>query len=132
MVREGVMNKEKIENMKAGREMDALVWQALNDHTLNVLTCRHVDGDIQPNAGYPIGHISPPPYSTDISAAWLVVEKMHDSGWASSIENDIHQYNCDFSNVEGIHAMVRMYGYTAMLAICRAAIMAKLHEVQNG
>ena len=72
---------EKIETMQAGREMDALVWLALNGKPLDsLMTCRHVDGDIQPHAGYPVGHISPPDYSTDIAAAWEIVEAFR-RGW---------------------------------------------------
>ena len=54
------------------RELDALIWLWLNDKPLDLLKCRYVDGDIQPPAGYPAGHISPPHYSRDIAAAWLV------------------------------------------------------------
>ena len=62
----------KVDEMGAGREMDALVWLALNGKSIEngTFCCRYVDGDVQPHAGYPVGHISPPRYSTDIAAAW--------------------------------------------------------------
>ncbi len=75
---------EKIETMQAGREMDALLWLALNGKPLDsLLTCRYVDGDVRPHAGYPIGHISPPDYSTNLL---LLIETMKglDFWWSAS------------------------------------------------
>ena len=68
-----------METYEAGREMDALVWLALNGKTAEMIdqgvrNCRYVDGDVQPHAGHPLGHISPPPYSTDIAAAQDVIK----------------------------------------------------------
>ncbi len=61
------------------RELDALMWLLLNDKPLDLLKCRYVDGDVQPHGGYPAGHISPDLFSTDTSAAILVLEKMIES-----------------------------------------------------
>jgi len=70
------MNKDFVLSLKPGRELDALVWLMLNDRPLDdLLQCRHVDGDVQPYAGYPAGHISPPPYSTNIFYAGEVAKK---------------------------------------------------------
>ena len=70
-----------IDKLEAGRETDALVWLALNGKAgemidQNVLGCRYVDGDVQPHAGYPIGHISPPYYSIDIATALEAAEEV--------------------------------------------------------
>jgi len=65
-----------IDEMEAGREMDALVWMALNGKSIEdgTIRCRYVDGDVQPHAGYPVGHISPPHYSTNDAAALEITE----------------------------------------------------------
>lgn len=60
------------------REIDALIWQLLHNEQLNLGNCRYVDGDVQPNAGYPIGHVSPEHYSSDIGMAWKAVDKITD------------------------------------------------------
>ena len=65
----------------AARELDAKVWLALEGRPGDILTCRYVDGDVQPHAGYPIGHISPPHYSTDWGAAGQVVERLSGRGF---------------------------------------------------
>lgn len=64
-----------------GRELDALVWQILNGREPNIVVCRYVDGDWQPHGGYPLGHVSPPHYSTDIAAVQEVKQKMAEMGW---------------------------------------------------
>ena len=46
------------------------------DKLKDVLDNQCVDGDVQPHIGYQVGHILPPAYSTDITAAWEVVNKM--------------------------------------------------------
>ena len=103
----------RIDEMPAGREMDALVWLALEGRPIDdILTCRFVDGDIQPHAGYPVGHISPPHYSTDDALALTLLEYDNDSvpleGW-----------NWDNPEAFGI-------ADTLPLAICRAVLKAKM------
>lgn len=109
------MTRDEILTMEAGRELDALMWMALHGQEPNILVCRHVDSDYQPHAGYPSGHISPPHYSTDIAAAWEVIEKfpgasMRHTGkfWFCDLWQDDYEY----SQAE-----------TAPLAICRAALL---------
>lgn len=99
--------------MPAGREMDALVWMAINGQKPNILICRYVDGDYQPHAGYPVGHISPPHYSTDIAVAWEAMEKFKERSWSIYWERG-HWV------VEEMHVTAE----TAPLAICRAALLA--------
>ena len=60
------MDKNRLE---PGRELDALVWQVLNGREPNIVMCRWIDGEYQPHAGYPVGHISPPHYSMDVAIA---------------------------------------------------------------
>jgi len=116
------MTREDILNMQAGRETDALIWLSLNDKPLNILMCRHVDGDIQPHAGYPVGHISPPHYSTDIGAAWEVVEKMR------KIKRPVDIYSSVNGWIANFDYMDIALGETAPLAICRAALLAVMER----
>jgi hypothetical protein len=113
------------DELEPGRELDALVWQALNGQEVNVLKCRYVGGDIQPHAGYPAGHISPPHYSTDIAAAWEVVEKMLEaySGVEIYLENERCEVHCDGARDEW-DDLVYIRGDTAPHAICIAALKA--------
>ena len=129
-----------IDNLAEGRELDALVWMALNGQRgrmidQGVFGCRYVDGDVQPHAGYPNGHVSPPRYSTDIAAAWEVVEKL-EYNW--SLQRDVGKcgdeyetsgdnlyrfiYSAPGMPMQGVRAT------TGPLAICRAALKAKAGE----
>lgn len=95
-----------------GRELDAMVWQALNGEEINLLACRHVDGDWQPYAGYPVGHISPPPYSTDIAAAWEMVERMKQL--ASERDTDTFGLKLvHWDTVEGVDYWAASFSYTS-------------------
>lgn len=133
------MTRDEILNMPAGREMDALIWLSLNDKPLDILTCRHIDGDVQPHAGYPLGHISPPCYSTDISSAWEVVEKIVENFKCDvSIANRSSGNDCpriyvcriQYGTLEYDNPDLLLYvvADTAPLAICRAALLAKVAE----
>ena len=84
-----------IDEMEAGRGLDALVWMALNGKSIEdgTIRCRYVDGDVQPHAGYPVGHISPPHYSTDNAAALVALDELKDSwdiemGYADVTEDE--------------------------------------------
>ena len=89
-----------VDRMEVGRELDALIWLALNGKTgeminQDILGCRHIDGDIQPHAGYPVGHISPPNYSIYIAMDWIERQvEQYREGIA-----DIHRW--DYLEVQG-------------------------------
>lgn len=113
--------------MQPGRELDALVWLILNGRPASdLLTCRYVDGDVQPHAGY--GHISPAPYSTNILAAWMVVEWLAERGIVSVSSGHRSSFDCDFyqpspdGRPEFLPAHVN--GTTAPHAICLAVLEA--------
>lgn len=67
-------------------------------------------------------------YTTDISAAWKVVEKMQQDGWNMELLNayvvpDIgRQHHCDFKDG---HGWGKAYAPTTPEAICLAALRAK-------
>lgn len=120
-----------IENMQAGREMDALVAEKVMVSTDPCsgpmdLVEPHNDGGYIPackKCSY-IGWDEPshelviPPYSVDISAAWQVVKVYdpeynvklynHGDGWTFVIYKDATHYEAD--------------ALTPELAICRAAL----------
>lgn len=125
------MTRDDILKMPAGREMDALIWMALHEQNPDLTLCRFVDGDYQPNAGYPVGHISPPNYSTDIAAAWEVVDclKSKCGEIAVGYTSDDKQWGCDIWYMhENQHGhSIGGFADTAPLAICRAALIATMN-----
>ena len=118
------MNEDKIErsSLEAGRKTDALVWLAIYRKEAgwdgkSALGCRYVDGDVQPYAGHPVGHISPPNYSTDMGATWEIVLHMLEHAYGFELYYDAFAWYCKFDpskDEEWIKAK------TAPLAICRA------------
>lgn len=114
--------------MKPGRELDALVAE-------KVMGFRVKREDVAGLALYAIVRWPPvpgewlardlPPYSTDIAAAWEVVEKM-------SVKNGVeiwrHQAGCWVMEIEiGYNANdpIEGHGESAPHAICLAALKAK-------
>ncbi len=105
------MTHEEIQNMPAGNKIDMLV-------ELDVF-------------GWPKGYDDArdiPPYSTDINAAWKVVEKLREDGLYLTMNADAFsagypQFNpgsgwwCSFK--------YSALAETAPLAICRAALLAR-------
>jgi len=101
-----MITKEDIMNMPAGREMDVTVGFYVMD--------LHASPVIYPN------------YSTDITAAWKVVEKLDafeieiirntDKTWDCLVWTDIENWVVDCE--------------TAPLAICRAALLSSM-ELDN-
>lgn len=126
------MNTLKIEGMPAGREMDALVWLALHGKPANLFECRYVDGDVQPHADYPAGHISPPHYSTEVSDAWIALEYFKGEGKHYEIGHHISDTNKVYVAFGGEFVQYEGWGDyegetladSFPLAICRAALIA--------
>ena len=113
--------------MEAGRELDALVAEKVMGWT------RDDRGAWVPPGCRPLrnGYYTERPgcYSTDIAAAWRVVEAMRVAGWYTKVE-DGHD-GPPSENPRGWHCRVsRAYDWfegwadTAPLAICRAALAA--------
>jgi hypothetical protein len=106
---------------EAGRELDALVAV-----TLMGVTLVSEDAGIRPAA---MSYQKPSevlPYSTDVAAAWQVVERMRARGFALELHYEFgwsRQWVADFSN-DGWLSTGEQLGDTAPLAICRAALAA--------
>lgn len=106
--------------MEAGREMDALI-------AVKIFGYIELPPPAMPRLQKPgkygvemLFHVNH--YSTDIKAAWEVVEKLEQSmGWAFNRLTP-HEYLFEFFNDSMERAMA--ISDSAPLAICRAALMA--------
>ena len=128
------MTKDEILAMKPGRDLDRLVAEKIFDcDTLTARVGLHEDGDIEYCWGYPLGHDVAPNYSTDIAAAWEVVEEMHKkekfTGCRACLE--IHGTSFDGNNDDETGGKwlacilgEEVWGDTAQEAICKAALLA--------
>ena len=107
------MTYEEIEALQPGRETDRLV-------AIHVLDM-HADGPyICREDGHGILAENLPHYSTDIAAAWEVVEKFIERKW--SIEVSWPAPGGFACQIRGLYAIGN--GDTPMLAICKAALLA--------
>lgn len=97
------------DDMEAGRELDAMVVEKVMG--VDITSGSH----------------RVPFYSTDIAAAWEVVEKLKSSSFYIEfyIEFYINRWQCHFCHETngGVNCR-RSYAPTAPLAICRAALKA--------
>lgn len=82
--------------MEPGRKMDALIHQVIHDRQVGVEYCRFVDGDYQVSMGYPLGHESPPRYSTMMDAAMIAFKWMHETGTVVLSNGDGDSFDCDW------------------------------------
>lgn len=103
---------------QAGRELDAEIARIVFGRTIEMRTIRSVRGNRQEPRG-PL-----PAYSTDIAAAWQVVEKFKaehhhfDVQVAFDLSGNAVGYNARAANARKVGAA------TAPLAICLAALAA--------
>ena len=129
-----------IDDMPAGRELDALVAEKVMGWCITAWNDgepwgnREVFPPFEPINGIPadcdcISHSEagePPHYSTDIAAAWEVVEKLDGGGergtfwWMISSPGNDTMYSARI--FEGSVEIVGAMAPTAPLAICRAAL----------
>lgn len=115
------MTREEILGMEAGRELDALILEyVFNDcdyHGDYLITVE--ERDFHP--------------STDIKAAWEVVEKMRNRPGCTCCKACIEIHGTDFDNESDkpylafIHGQ-EAQGLTAPEAICKAALLVVLEE----
>ena len=133
-----------IDEMPAGRELDALVakkvmgWRITAWNDGEPWGNREVFPPFEPINGIPadcdcISHSEagePPHYSTDIAAAWEVVEKMeacpypHGAEIGSAYVDGLDGYIVAFGRGGPEPIDVAEFAVTAPLAICRAALKA--------
>jgi len=128
------MTRESILAMPAGPEMDALVAERVMGWTWE--PGPYLQDPETPRRAHPQStRNAPDPYSTNIAAAWLVVEKLNDKkiaeaggDWSWPVEIT---YICDEGRegwcvqFQGRHDAV---AEPAPLAICRAALLTTLDQ----
>lgn len=126
-----VMEREEIEQLKAGRQTDLLVaqyvmgWQLETDQAeikrLDKYLFRDKDNRWwrNPEGGW---RFDPPNYSTDIVAAWQVVEKMNIRGHALFLIQSLKGNNVAFDE-EGTTDPRYITDKSVSGAICKAALL---------
>lgn len=113
------MTRDEILNMPAGRELDALIAEKV----MGLKVDYEFDEVLEPRVPFLVdkydewGYL--PNYSTDIAAAWQVVERF--------------ESHCTMNNVHGIwECYLPDFAIgkdkTAPLAICRAALLAVMGD----
>lgn len=123
------LTREQVLEMGAGREMDVLVMEKIFNAKQKYYgeeeVWYHYDRNGQPDYEWPF-HNSP---STDRSAAWEVVEKLHENRFLFDISTSVGAgytarfYNRDTEVYHNAH-----YIESAPLAICRAALLTTIGE----
>lgn len=121
--------------METGRALDALV-------ATHVMGWKNFRGHYYPASPHPeaniLGHVVPP-YSTDIAAAWQVVEKLKERSdlfpqisWIRVHDNQ-YQHRCEIWQNDPPNKLygwlADVYADTAPLAICLAALAVMGVEV---
>ena len=118
--------------MRAGRELDALVAEKVMGMVDNRPSGRSGEmwGIMDWYApGEPVWVGDFPLYSTDISAAWEVVEKMREKGFYLDTNNRQPEgYWCEFAD-EGYEVGGQAFGESEPHAICLASLRALGVEV---
>lgn len=105
-------NKSSFDDVPAGPELDAAIAAALPEISPESSVSRDFHGKRFPCH-------TPSPFSTDIAAAWRVVEAMRARGWEFSVWSDGDVIRAAFNIDQLIHQST---GATAPEAICRAAL----------
>jgi hypothetical protein len=135
------MTRDEILNMPAGRKMDVQVHVAIeakSDHDEFVYMERRLPPDgthlVKREKFYdcPRCHdaekpLCVPRYSTDITAAWIVWQKIGGEKRLHQADTDEDSYACIFGRSYGASTDmegVRAEADAAPLAICRAALLA--------
>jgi len=131
------MTRDEIPNMHAGREMDALIAENVTRMSTEHLPVVYEEGNTSDGKDGWCGFVCPmcrrpsdmldepctQPYSTDISAAWEVVEKIRFMvGQGFDLCTSVGGWMANFGG--GVIG----YGETPSLAICRAAMLAVMED----
>ena len=134
------MTREEIMNMPAGREMDKIIAEKVFGLEIRetekwVKSCvpsklRQPDYKVSiiSAGGLPLKN-----YSTDILAAWCLIDKMHEKEYQYTLRGYFmggEQHVATFDNQDWAdkNPLYRAHGATATLAICRAALLTTLED----
>ena len=127
-IKEAMMD---IDKMEAGREMDALVAEKVMGYEVYRHEYSYHDTVNEfTETEYIVENIRVPSYSTDISAAWQVVEKLNTDSPFDKFDkfSQILAEGCDADQDDYIADCYNLLSGISPLAICRAALKA----VDNG
>ena len=116
------MTKEEILAMQPGRELNAQIARLLGRPVY-----KNREGRWLIRTGSKSLDSPPLPYSTDISAAWQVVERMIAEGFMFYLRGDIklEGWECNIYKAVPANYPVRWFE-AAPEAICKAALLTKL------
>lgn len=131
------MTAEEIDSMEAGRELDCLVAERVMGYVLEgadavIQAVAAIDGVAAFGTDGKIHYFRDalPSYSTDIAAAWDVVERLTSRGHPMFLELDSHGAAVagPYYAKVAFWAIYADYSYadTAPLAICRAVLKTAL------
>lgn len=114
---------DKLSEMRPGRELDALVASKV----MGI----EIDGDVWPDDAVvcPVlgdqWYMYIQPYSTDIAAAWTILEKLKDDfNFTLSLQGETY-----FLKLIGIDSVVTAEANTAPHVICLAALKAVGYDI---
>lgn len=126
------MKKEEILAMEAGKALDILMLNTFGIMPTQVVVSRTASVQVD-NIEVIVA-----PVSTDISAAWLVVEKLNKMGYGimitifdpSQVAYPINKVLCEINDpkvpFDKSTIIAKSYGDEFPEAICKAALLAKL------
>ena len=119
--------------MRVSRELDALIAERVMGWELDDLPEGVVwEGNSETGGGV-TARTAVPRYSTDIAAAWEVVEKIRGAGFTFSLWDNANQYaapwDCRFTHRDDVGQKGIAIEGTAPHAICLAALRAKGVEI---
>jgi hypothetical protein len=126
-----MINEEEVLRFSAGRDLDIIIaerlmgWQIETDQTKIKRLSQYLMSDSQgrwwrtPEGGW---DINPPPYSSNLVAAFRLVEMMVSRGYAFSLMQSDTVNNVAFGDLDAIPDYV--VGESIMMAICKAALTA--------
>lgn len=118
--------------MKPGPELDALIAEKVMGLKLHIHRYYGLSGKLEPSGPYLEpqdwgGSVPtrPKPYSTDIAAAWRVVERLRELGWIVDLFDEGRGWSVSFERDRTISsANNQADALTAPHAICLAAMKA--------
>jgi len=122
------MNRDEILNTPVGPELDRLVAEAKGWKHLRLIASKDYAWFIEESPGHYLQEVMRP-WSTDIAAAWELVEEMRNYEQYINLDNS----PCYFGECEAVlwvneNEYIDAYGQTVPEAIARAYLLAKLEE----
>lgn len=123
--------RDEVMSMNAGRELDAMVAEHVMGWELRQVGNGSMDGEYYWHDGcdFVDGRLANLEFSTYISAAWEVIEKLHEQNYLFSISQSVDAgYTAKFFNRDKECYFVAPYIESAPLAICIAALLTLIKE----